>query len=52
VLSLVGAARIAVDNMTTQDFAVALFTILAIALMISMVAVTVIPGSRRPHRPR
>jgi uncharacterized membrane protein YjjB (DUF3815 family) len=32
VLSLVGAARIAVGNVTTQDFAVALFTILAIAL--------------------
>jgi uncharacterized membrane protein YjjP (DUF1212 family) len=32
VLSLVGAARIAVGNAPTQDFAVALFTILAIAL--------------------
>ena len=32
VLSLVGAARIAVGNVTTQDFAVALFTILSVAL--------------------
>jgi hypothetical protein len=32
VLSLVGAARIAVGDVASQDFAVALFTILAIAL--------------------
>ena len=32
VLSLVGVARIAVGNVASQDFAVALFTILAIAL--------------------
>jgi hypothetical protein len=32
VLSLIGAARIAAGDVTTQDFAVALFTILSIAL--------------------